>query len=148
MYDWESHYFSMRSVTVAITIGLEVLWLPHPSLAQTADQFLKGVHERFAQDEQERASWSVEKREAFAKTLQKLMADRCLDGETGTLCDAVVLCTKSPEIAGEKLPDDKELMAAREAMANVEYDSAELAKKSKDSQRQVSKRDAPGKGSM
>ena len=39
----------------------------------------------------------------------------------------MVLCSRAPEIAGERLPDDKELMAAKKALDDVEYDAKKMA---------------------
>jgi hypothetical protein len=39
----------------------------------------------------------------------------------------VVLCSRAPEITGEILPDDKELMAAKKALDDVEDDLKKMA---------------------
>ena len=72
-------------------------------------------------------SWSAEGREAADKLLDNLKAERCSDNDAGPLCDMVVLCSRAPEIAGERLPDDKELTAANQALDDVGDDLKKMA---------------------
>ena len=117
----------MKATTIAITIGLAALPLPCSSSAQTAHDIFERAQERFAQDENKQASWSAESREAAEKALDNLKANRCADGEKGAICETVALCSRAPEIAGESLPDDKELVAARRALDDVEDDLKKMA---------------------
>jgi len=117
----------MKRAIAAVAIGLAALSAPRLSSAQTVDEILSRVQQRLAQDAQGQASWSAEQREAADKARENLKADRCADGETGAVCDMVVLCSKTPEIAGEKLPDDRELTAANKALDDVENDLTKLA---------------------
>ena len=73
------------------------------------------------------ASWSAEGRAAADKAFDNLKATRCVDGENGIVCNLVVLCGRAPEIAGESLPDDKELVAAQKALDDVDDDLKKLA---------------------
>jgi hypothetical protein len=117
----------LNRASIAVTLGLGALSLPCSSLAQTTDGILKRAQERFAQEEKDQASWSAEKREAADKALRDLKSSRCVDGEDGVLCDIVILCSRAPEIAGESLPDDKELMAANKALDDFDDDLKKLA---------------------
>ena len=117
----------MNRASIAVTLGLGALSLPCSLLAQTTDEIFKRAQERFAQDERDQASWSAEEREAAEKGLRDLKANRCLDGEDGVLCNVVVLCSRAPEIAGESLPDNKELKAANKALDDFDDDLKKLA---------------------
>ena len=116
----------MRRAIAAIAVGLGALSSPCQLFAQTVDEILEGVQERLAQDERDQASWSAEQRGAADKAMESLKADRCTDGEAAAICNIVVLCSKTPEIAGEKLPDDRELAAANKALDDVENDLTKL----------------------
>jgi hypothetical protein len=118
---------NMKATTLAITIGLAALPLPCSSSAQTARDIFERAQERFAQDENEQASQSAESREAAEKESDKLKASRCVDGEKGIICETVALCSRAPEIAGESLPDDKELVAANQALDDVSDDLKKMA---------------------
>jgi hypothetical protein len=118
---------NMKATTIAITIGLAALPLPCPSSAQTAHDIFARAQERFAQDENTQASWSAESREAAEKESDKLKASRCVDGEKGIICETVALCSRAPQIAGESLPDDKELVAANQALDDVSDDLKQMA---------------------
>jgi len=117
----------MKATTIAIIIGLAALPFPCSSSALTADDIFKRAQERFAQDENNQAAWSAESRAAADKVLENLKAKRCVDGETGIVCQTVVLCSSAPEIAGESLPDDKELVAANQALDDVSDDLKKMA---------------------
>jgi hypothetical protein len=123
----DSDEYEMKATAIAIAIGLATLPLPCSSSAQTADHIFKRAQDRFAQDEKNQAAWSAESREAADKVLENLKAKRCVDGETEIVCQTVVLCSSAPEIAGESLPDDKELVAAKKALDDVEDDLKKMA---------------------
>jgi hypothetical protein len=113
---------------VAILAGLGTLLLPSLSCAQqTGDDIFQRAQERFAQDEKNQASRSAERREAADKALDNLKADRCSHNENEYICQIVVLCSRAPEIAGERLPDDKELVAATQALDDVSDDLKRMA---------------------
>jgi hypothetical protein len=112
---------------VPILAGLGTLLLPNLSCAQqTADDIFQRA-QRFAQDEKNQASRSAERREAADKALDNLKAERCSHNENESICQIVVLCSRAPEIAGERLPDDKELMAANQALDDVGDDLKKMA---------------------
>jgi hypothetical protein len=69
----------------------------------------------------------AEAREAADRTLDNLKATRCSDEDSAQICQIVVLCSTAPEITGESLPDDKELMAAKKALDDVEDDLKKMA---------------------
>jgi hypothetical protein len=60
--------------------------------------------------------------------LDNLKAMRCSKEDSEDLCQILVLCSRAPEIAGESLPDDKELMAAKKALDDVEDDLKKMAR--------------------
>ena len=117
----------MKPAAAAITIGLATLPLTRLSFAQTADDIFRRAQERFSQEEKIQASWTAEAREAADRTLDSLKAARCSDEDSEPMCQIVVRCSRAPEIAGETLPDDKELMAARKALDDVEDDLKKMA---------------------
>ena len=106
----------MKTPIITTVAVLGALLLPCLSFAQTADEILKHAQERIAQDENNEASWSAESREAADRVLDNLKAERCSDKDIGPLCAIIVLCGRAPEIAGERLPDNKELTAAKQAL--------------------------------
>ena len=61
------------------------------------------------------------------RALDNLKATRCTDEDSEQICRIVVLCSRAPEIAGEILPDDKELTAAKRALDDVEDDLKKMA---------------------
>ena len=117
----------MKPAAAAIAIGLATLPLTRVSFAQTADDIFRRAQERFSQEEKVQASWTAEAREAADRTLDTLKATRCSGEDSEHVCQFVVLCSRAPEIAGETLPDDKELMAARKALDDVEDDLKKMA---------------------
>jgi hypothetical protein len=117
----------MKPTAAAIAIGLATLPLTRVSFAQTSDDIFRRAQERFSQEEKVQASWTAEAREAADRTLDTLKATRCSGEDSEHVCQIVVLCSTAPEIAGETLPDDKELMAARKALDDVEDDLKKMA---------------------
>ncbi len=117
----------MKTTAAAIVIGMATLPLACLSFAQTTDDIFRRAQERFAQDEKNQASWTAEAHEAADKTLDNLNATRCSQGDGEIICQIVVLCSRAPEITGETLPDDKELMAAKKALDDVEDDLKKMA---------------------
>jgi hypothetical protein len=117
----------MKTTAGAIAIGLATLLLTGLSFAQTAHDILRRAQERFSQEEKDQASWTVEAREAADRTLDNLKATRCSNEDSEDICQIVVLCSRAPEIAGEILPDDKELTAAKKALDDVEDDLKKMA---------------------
>jgi hypothetical protein len=117
----------MKPTAAAIAIGLATLPLTRVSFAQTSDDISRRAQERFSQEEKVQASWTAEAREAADRTLDTLKATRCSGEDSEHVCQIVVLCSTAPEIAGETLPDDKELMAARKALDDVEDDLKKMA---------------------
>ncbi len=117
----------MKPAAAAIAIGLATLPLMRVSFAQTANDIFRRAQERFSQEERIQASWTAEAREAADRTLDTLKATRCSGEDSEHVCQIVVLCSRAPEIAGETLPDDKELMAARKALDDVEDDLNKMA---------------------
>ena len=114
-----------RIITTVVVLG--ALLLPCLSFAQTADEILKHAQERIAQDENNEASWSAESRESADRALDNLKAERCSDKDIGPLCAMIVLCGRAPEIAGERLPDNKELTAAKQALDDAGDDFKKMA---------------------
>jgi hypothetical protein len=112
----------IRAPATAIGIVLATILLARLSFAQTADDIFVRAQKQFAQDEKNQSSWTTEAREAANRALSNLKATRCSHDDSEVLCQVVVLCTRAPEIAGEALPDDKELMTARKALDDVEDD--------------------------
>jgi hypothetical protein len=118
----------VKTPIVAIVAGLGTLLLPSLSYAQrTVDDIFQRAQERLAQDEKNQASRSAEGREASARALEKVKAERCSHNENGIICEIVILCSRAPEIAGESLPDDKELTAAHQALDDVGDDLKKMA---------------------
>lgn len=118
----------VKTPIVAILAGLVTLLLPSLSCGQrTADDIFQRAQERFAQDEKNHASRSAEGREAADKALDNLKAERCSHNENGIICEIVALCSRAPEIAGESLPNDKELTAANQALDDVSDDFKKMA---------------------
>jgi hypothetical protein len=117
----------MKRTATAIAIGLATLPLACLSFAQTADDIFRRAQERFSQEEKNQASWTAEAREAADRTLDNLKAMRCSKEDSEDICQIVVLCSRAPEITGEILPDDKELMAAKKALDDVEDDLKKMA---------------------
>jgi hypothetical protein len=117
----------MKRTATAIAIGLATLPLTCLSFAQTADDIFRRAQERFSQEEKNQASWTAEAREAADRTLDNLKAMRCSKEDSEDICQIVVLCSRAPEIAGEILPDDKELTAAKKALDDVEDDLKKMA---------------------
>jgi len=117
----------MKTTAAAIAIGLATLPLTCLSFAQTADDIFRRAQERFSQEEKNQASWTAEARDAADRTLDNLKATRCSNEDSEDICQIVVLCSRAPEITGEILPDDKELMAARKALDDVEDDLKKMA---------------------
>jgi hypothetical protein len=118
----------VKTPIVAILAGLVTVLLPSLSCAQqTADDIFQRAQERFAQDEKNQASRSAEGREAVDRALDNLKAERCSRNENGIICEIVVLCSRAPEIASESLPDDKELVAATQALDDVSDDLKRMA---------------------
>ncbi len=117
----------MKTTAGAIAIGLATLPLTGLSFAQTAHDILRRAQERFSQEEKDQASWTVEAREAADRTLDNLKATRCSNEDSEDICQIVVLCSRAPEIAGEILPDDRELTAAKKALDDVEDDLKKMA---------------------
>jgi hypothetical protein len=116
-----------KTTAAAIAIGLAALPLTSLSSAQTADDIFKRAQERFSQEEKNQASWPAEAREAADRTSANLKATRCSDEYSEAACQIVLLCSTAPEITGETLPDDQELMAARKALDDVEDDLKKMA---------------------
>lgn len=116
-----------KTTAIAIATGLATLALPCLSLAQAADDIFRRAQQRFSQEETNQASWTAEAREAADRTLDNLKATRCSNEDSEQICQIVVLCSRAPEIAGNALPDDKELMAAKRALDDVEYDAKKMA---------------------
>ena len=117
----------MKTPITTTVVAVVALLAPCLSFAQTADEILKRAQERFAQDENSQASWRAESREAADRVLDNLKAERCSDKDIGPLCDMIVLCSRAPEIAGERLPDNKELTAARQALDDAGDDYRKTA---------------------
>jgi hypothetical protein len=117
----------MKMAATAVAIGLASLPLTCLSFAQTADDISRRAQERLSQEEEGQASWTAEAREAADRTLDNLKATRCSDEDSEQICQIVVLCSTAPEITGESLPDDKELMAAKKALDDVEDDLKKMA---------------------
>jgi len=117
----------MKRTATAIATGLATLLLACLSSAQTADDIFRRAQERFSQEEKNQASWTAEAREAADRTLDNLKAMRCSKEDSEDICQIVVLCSRAPEITGEILPDDKELMAAKKALDDVEDDLKKMA---------------------
>lgn len=117
----------MNRSILTLAVGLSAVLSPRLSSAQTADEIFMRAQERFAQDEKNRASWSAEARDAADKELDNLKTKRCLEGDSEIACQMVVLCSSAPEIAGERLPDDRELIAANNALDDVEADLKKMA---------------------
>jgi len=117
----------MKTAAAAIAIGLATLAFPRLSFAQTADDIFRRAQERFSQEETNQASWTAEAREAANRTLDNLKATRCSKEDSEDICQILVLCSRAPEIAGEILPDDKELTAAKKALDDVEDDLKKMA---------------------
>jgi hypothetical protein len=113
----------------AVLAGFGTPLLPSLSYAQqtAAADIFQRAQERFAQDEKNQASRSAEGREAADKALDRLKAARCSHSESEIICQIVVLCSRAPEIAGESLPDDKELTAANQALDDVGDDLKKMA---------------------
>ena len=116
-----------KTTAAAIAIGLAALALTSLSSAQTADDIFRRAQERFSQEEKNQASWPAEAREAADRTSANLKATRCSDEDSEAACQIVIFCSTAPEITGETLPDDKELMAARKALDDVEDDLKKMA---------------------
>jgi hypothetical protein len=114
---------------MAVLSGFGTLLLPSLSYAQqtAAADIFQRAQELFAQDEKNQASRSAERREAADKALDKLKAARCSHNESEIICQIVVLCSRAPEIAGESLPDDRELTAANQALDDVGDDLKKMA---------------------
>jgi hypothetical protein len=117
----------MKRTATAIATGLATLLIACSSSAQTADDIFRRAQERFSQEEKIQASWTAEAREAADRTLENLKAARCSKEDSEDLCQMVALCSRAPEITGEILPDDKELMAAKKALDDVEDDLKKMA---------------------
>jgi hypothetical protein len=117
----------MKPAATAVAIGLATLPLTGVSFAQTADDIFRRAQERLSQEEKIQASWTPEAREAADRTLDNLKATRCSSEDTEVICQFVVLCSRAPEITGDALPDDKELMKAKKALDDVEDDLKEMA---------------------
>lgn len=117
----------MKTTAAAIAMGLATPALTCLSFAQTTDDIFRRAQERFSQEETDQASWTAEAREAADRTLGNLKATRCSNEDGEQICQIVVLCSRAPEITGDVLPDDKELMAAKRALDDVEYDTKKLA---------------------
>ena len=117
----------MKMAAAAIAIGLASLPLTCLSFAQTADDIFRRAQERLSQEEKNQASWTAEAREAADRTLNNLKAARRSDEDSEQICQIVVLCSRAPEIAGESLPDDRELRAAKKALDDVEDDLKKMA---------------------
>jgi hypothetical protein len=116
----------MKTTAVATTLG--TLLLSSLSYAQQArDDIFDRAQTKFAEEKTNQESMSEERREAADKALDNLKAERCSDKEKGILCNAVILCSRAPEIAGERLPDNKELMAANQALDDVGDDLKKMA---------------------
>jgi hypothetical protein len=115
-----------RSI-LTFAMGLSALLYPCLSFAQTADEIFMRAQERFAQDDKYKTSWSAEARDSADKALSNLKIKRCVDGENEMACRVVVLCSSAPEIAGERLPDDRDLVAANKALDDVEDDLKKMA---------------------
>jgi hypothetical protein len=91
----------MRRSILTLVLGLSAMLYPQPTFAQTANEIFSRAKERLAQDEKNQASWNAEARDAADKEFDNLKAKRCIDGENEIACQAVVLCSSAPEIAGE-----------------------------------------------
>jgi hypothetical protein len=117
----------MKTAAAAIAIGSATLASTYLSSAQTADGVFRRAQERFSQEEKDQESWTAEAREAAGRTLVNLKAARCSNEDSDEICQIVVLCSRAPEITGEILPDDKELMAARKALDDVEDDLKKMS---------------------
>jgi hypothetical protein len=117
----------MKATTAAIAIGLATLLLTCASFAQTVDDIFRRAQERFSQEEKIRASWTPEAREATDTTLDNLKATLCSREDSEVICQFVVLCSRAPEITGDALPDDKELMKAKKTLDDVEDDLKKMA---------------------
>jgi len=117
----------MKRPVLTLAMGLSAVLFPCLSSAQTANEIFKRAQERLAQDEKNKASWKEEVRDAADKQLENLKTKRCLEGESEIVCQMVVLCSSAPEIAGERLPDDRELIAANNALDDVEADLKKMA---------------------
>jgi hypothetical protein len=117
----------MARKTTAVAITLGTLLLSSLSYAQQASDVFERAQTKFAEEKANQDSVSEESREAADKALDNLRAERCSDKEKGILCDTIVLCSRAPEIAGERLPDDKELMAANQALDDVGDDLKKMA---------------------
>jgi hypothetical protein len=117
----------MKTTAAAIAIGLATLPLTRLSFAQTADDIFRRAQERFSQEEKDQASWTAEAREAADRTFDNLKATRCSEADSEIICQVVVICSRAPEITGEALPDDRELMAAKKALDDVEDDLKKMA---------------------
>jgi hypothetical protein len=115
-----------RSI-LTLALGFGAALCPCLSFAQTANEIFMHAEERYAREEKKEASWSAEARDAAANALDNLKTTRCIEGENDMACRAVVLCSSAPEIAGERLPDDRELKAATKALDDVEDDLKKMA---------------------
>ena len=117
----------MKATAAAIAVGLAAQPLTCLSFAQTADDIFRRAQERLAQEEKNEESWTAEARAAADRTLDNLKAARCSSEDGERVCQTVALCSRAPEIAGEALPDDKELVAATKAVDDVEDDLKSLS---------------------
>ena len=117
----------IKATSAAIAIGLATLPLTCLSFAQTADDIFRRAQERISQEEKDQASWTAEAHKAADKTLDNLKATRCSEGDSEIICQIVIICSRAPEITGEALPDDKELMAAKKALDDEEDDLKKMA---------------------
>jgi hypothetical protein len=117
----------MKTTAAAIAVGLATQGLTCFSFAQTADDIFRRAQERLTQEEKNEESWTEEARAAADRTSDNLKAARCSSEDGERLCQIVALCSRAPEIAGEALPDDKELVAATKAVDDVEDDLKKMA---------------------
>jgi hypothetical protein len=117
----------VKTSIMAILAGWGLLLPSISNAQQTVDDIFQRAQKRFAQEEKTLASLSAEGREAAEKALDNLKAERCSHNENGIICQMVVLCSRAPEIAGESLPDDKELTVATQALDDVDDDLKKMA---------------------
>lgn len=113
----------MKMTAAAIAVGLGTQPLACLSFAD----IFRRAQERFVQEEKNEESWTPEARAAADKALDNLKATRCSSEDGEHVCQVVALCSRAPEIAGEALPDDKELVAARRALDDIDYDPKKMA---------------------
>jgi hypothetical protein len=130
----ESHHASstvrgmkIKTTAAAIAVGLAAISLPCLSFAETAEDIFRRAQEQFSQEEKNQASWTAGSREAADRTLDNLKATRCSKEDSEDICQIVSLCSRAPQITGEILPDDKELMAAQKALDDAEDDLKKMA---------------------